>query len=230
MTAHTPATKAGGAASLLASISPAPPSPPSTVKDDFTAVMLQALGDGSDARDGADHPTATQMAQSKPASKGAPAPAPLTAYFLLSLLTPPKPTATSAKAAASDTAADAAVPSAPEKSSPKEVATDPSLAGLILALLAPPLPSLPKPTAHKNAALSIPVGPSVPPSPPAAAQSAGEAGAAKADEAEKTPPSVAQTLPPKEPEIKPLPTSGTSAASPSPRMSFSSERNEIAGR
>jgi hypothetical protein len=228
MTAHTPAPKASGVSALLASLSTVPPQPRAPAKDDFLAVMVQALIAGPE---GADHPTSAPPAQEKP--KEAAAPDPTAASLLLALLASPPPTLPkplSQKASVPGGPADPAAPADGEKSAPAAAAPDPSIASLLLALLAAPLPTLPKPQSHKSSALSVPVGPSVPPSPPAAAQSAGEARSAKTDAAEKPPVLPAQAPPAKEPENKPQPTSGTSAASTSPRMSYLSDRNEIAGR
>jgi hypothetical protein len=238
MTAHTPASKASDASALLASFSTVPPPPQPAVKEGFLAVMLQALIGGPG---GEDHPPAAPPAQEKPSAKEAAAPDPTAASLLLALLAPPLPTlrkppspnatVPSVPVVPSDSAAPAAPAQAvQEKPSPTEAAPDPTAASLLLALLAPPLPTLPKPSPHKSSALSVPVGPSVPPSPPASAQTAGEAKPGKTDDTEKTPLLPAQAPPTKEPENKPLPTSGTSVASTSPRMSFLSDRNEIAGR
>jgi hypothetical protein len=225
MTAQTPAPQASGAASLLASFSPVAPAP--APKEDFTKVMLQALSDGSD---GTEPSTTGPTAQQKTLPKEGSAPNPVSANFLLALLASPQASAPAHKSTGSDDTADATVPTGQEKSPAKEAAADPMLAGLILALLAPPLPTLAKAALHKSSVLAVPVGPSVPPSPPAVAQTAGKADDSKTEEAEKKPPLPEQTLPAKEAEKALPPTSGTSVASPSPRMSFSSESNEIAGR
>ncbi len=227
MTAPAPAPKASGAVSFLASLSSAAPSPQSSVKEDFTKVMLQALTGGADDSDA---PAKAQISQQKTLPKEGSAPNPMSANFLLSLLAQAQPTAPAHKSSDSDGTADPTVPSAQDKSPAKEATTDPMLAGLILALLAPPLPTLAKAAVHKSSVLSVPVGPSVPPSPPAAAQTAGKADDSKTDEPEKKPPLPAQTLPAKEAEKALPPISGTSVANTSPRMSFSSESNEIAGR
>jgi hypothetical protein len=92
------------------------------------------------------------------------------------------------------------------------------------------LPILAKAALHKASVPSGPVGRSEPPSPPAGAQTAGKADDSKTDEPEKKPLLPAQTLPAKEAEKALPPTSGTSVAITSSRMSFSSESNEIAGR
>jgi hypothetical protein len=227
MTAQAPAPKASGAASLPASLSSVPLTPQSPAEDDFTKVMLQALNGQSDDSDA---PTKAQTGQPKTPLKEGSAANPVSANFLLSLLAPAQPTATAHKSSDSDGTADSTVPTAQEKSTAKEASTDPMLAGLILALLAPPLPTLAKAALHKSSVLSAPVGPSVPPSPPAVAQTADKADDSKTDKAEKNPPLPAQTLPAQEAEKALPPTSGTSVANTNPRMSFSSESNEIAGR
>jgi hypothetical protein len=199
MTAHTPAPKASGVSALLASLSTVPPPPQPSVKENFLAVMLQALIDGPER---AEHPAAATPGQEKPSTK-------------------------------EEAASDSTAATKEEKPSPKEAAPDPSVTSLLLALLAPPLlnlPTLPKLASHKSSAPPVPAGPSGPASPVATAETAGEARAAKTDDAEKKPPLTAQALPAKEAETKLLPASGTSVASPSARMSFPSERNEIAGR
>ena len=228
MTAQTPAPKASGVSALLASFSTDPTPPQPSVKDNFLAVMLQALIAGPD---GADHPTSAQPTQEKP--KDAAAPDPTAASLLLALLTSPPatlPKSLSQNASVPGGSSDSADAAVEKKPTPTAAAPDPTIASLLLALLAPPLPTLPKPQSHKSSALSVPVGPSVPPAPPAAAQSSGEARSAKTDAAEKPPVLPEQPALAKEAENKLQPTSGTSVASTSPRMSNLSDRNEIAGR
>jgi hypothetical protein len=230
MTAHTPAPKASGVSALLASLSTVPPPPQPSVKEDFLAVMLQAVIAGPGV---ADHPPAAQPVQQKPSPTGAAAPGPTAASLLLAFLAPPLPTLPkppSHKVSVPDVPSVPSAQAPQDKPSPTEAAPDPTLASLLLALLALPLPTLPKAPSHKSSALSIPVGPSVPPSPPASAPSAGAARPAKTDAAEKPPPLLAQAPTTKEPESKPPPASGTSVASTGQRMSFLSQRNEIAGR
>jgi len=238
MTAHTPAPKASGVSALLASLSSVPSPPPPSVNDNFLAVMLQALVAGPD---GADHSQAAQTAQEKASPAKAAAPDPTPASLLLALLTPPQPALAKppsykvSAASVPDGDSDSSTSSAPaqttkDKPSPTEASLDLTAASLLLALLAPPLLNLAKPLSHKASAPPGPVVLSVPSGPSASTETAGEAKPAKADAAEKTPPSLAQVTPGKEPEIKPAPTTGTSAANTNQRMSFPPERNEIAGR
>jgi hypothetical protein len=178
MTAQTPAPKASGVSALLASLSSVPPPPQPSAKEEFLAVIQEALNAQPAA---ADNPPAAQPARDKPAPAKAAAP-------------------------------------------------DPSAAGMLLALLASPLPTLLKLPARQTSSRSAQVTPSTPPSATAPAQSAVETQPAKAPAVEKPPALPEQAPPPKEPENKPLPPSGTPVADTNPRMSLSSERNEIAGR
>jgi hypothetical protein len=123
----------------------------------------------------------------------------------------------------------AAQPARDKPAPAKAAAPDPTAAGMLLALLASPLPTLLKLPARQTLPRSAQVTPSTPPSAPAPAQSAVETQPAKTPAVEKPPP-LPEQAPPKEPENKPLPPSGTPVADTNLRMSLSSERNEIAGR
>jgi len=236
MTAQTPTAKASGVSALLASFSTVPPPPQPSVKEDFLAVMLQALIGGPD---GEGRLPAAQPAQEKPSPKEAAAPDPTSASLLPTLLAPPLPAQPKAPphkdSSASDPAVASTAPTAQEKPSSTDTPPDPSAASLLLALLAAPLLSLPNPPSHKSAAPSVPFVPSFPPASSVAGssapvQTAGDARPGKPDVAENLPSLQAQAPPIKEAENKLPPTSGTSAADTSQRMSTLSERNENAGR
>ncbi|HEV7927397.1 MAG TPA: hypothetical protein VGR14_18745 [Verrucomicrobiae bacterium] len=239
MTAYTPAPKASGVSALLASLSAAPtPPPPPSANDNFLAVMLQALVTEAD---GTDHPTSAQPAQEKTSAKEADVPDQKAARLLLASLAPPLPdlpkppsykaSATSMPVVGSDsTSSSAPAQTEKEKPAPTPAALDLTAASLLLGLLAPPLLNLAKPLSHKASAPAAPVAPTVPPTPSVSTVTAGESNPAKTDASEKTPSLLAQVSPTKEPEVSPAAISGTSAANTTPRMSFPSERNEIAGR
>jgi len=237
MTASTPAPKASGVSALLASFSSNPPPPPPSANDNFMDVMLQALVPRGD---GADRSPAAQSPPQKASAKDATVPDPTAVSLLLASLAPPLPNFTKAPsnkvsaASVADAGSDSP-PSAPaqtdkEKPTPTPVALDLTAASLLLGLLAPPLLNLVKPLLHKASSAPVPVVPSIPSVPAAPTETAGETKPSKTDTADKTPPLLAQVTPVKEPEIKPPPTSGTSAANTNQRMSFVPERNEIAGR
>jgi hypothetical protein len=234
MTAQTPAPKASSVSALLASLSTEPPPPEPSAKEDFLAVILQAL---TPRPGGADSPSSAQLAKGpeKPSSANAVATDSTSAGLLLAWLapplsnSPPLPGRKIPSALPAQTAGDAN--SAKEKPSSTEAgAPDLTATGLLLALLAPPLPILPQLPARKASVLSSQIAPSVTPAQPGPAQTASDAKPATTTAAEKLPLLPAQLAAQKEPENKPSPPSGTSAANTSQRMSFIPERNEIAGR
>ena len=239
MTAQTPAPKASGVSALLASLSTVPPPPEPSAKEDFLAVILQAL---TPKPGGSDSPPSAQPAKEaeKPSSTDAVAPDSTAANLLLTWLAPPLsslPQLPGRKVPTLSVPSNPPTQSAAEPNSAKEKpssmdasASDPTATSLLLALLAPPLPFLTHFPARKISAPSVAVVPSVPQAPPGTAQAATDAKPAKTAPAEKLPLALVQPSPPKEPESKPMPPSGTSVANTNQRMSFISERNEIAGR
>jgi hypothetical protein len=194
--------------------------------ENFLTVMLQALTDGGDD---ADHPSATTPTPQKPSPTQVTAPDTTSASLLLALLAPALPKPPAHTSSVSDAPSVPAAQTAQEKSSATETVPDITAASLLMALLAPPLITVTPPKPHKGSAAPGPVVLSVPADPPTSTQTSGEAKPAKPESAEKLP-LLAQSLATKEPENVSSPTSGTSAANPSQRMSFLSERNEIAGR
>jgi len=242
MTAQTPAPQASGVSALLASFSTVPPPPQTPAKEDFSAVILQAQM----AQPGG--PDSTPSGQSakdaeKSSSKGAATPDPTTAHLLLAWLFPPLTTLPQWAALKISAPSFPAVPSglpgqtgaepdsAKQKPSSTEAAApDLSVAGMLLALLCPPLPILPQLPARKVSAPSVPVVPSGPPAQPPAAQTAAQAKPAMTDAVEKTPLAQVLTPVPDDSESKTQALSGTPVANTSQRMSFISERNENAGR
>jgi hypothetical protein len=239
MTAQTPTSKASGVSALLASFSNVPPPPQPPAKEDFLAVILQALTAQSGVADSPSPGPPAKEAE-KPSSTDAAAPDPTAASLPPAWLAPAfaslfqspalKASALSFHSAPpSQTAAEAN--SAKEKpSSTDAAAPDLTAASLLLALLAPPLPNLPQLLARKVSAPSVAFAPAVPPGLPATAQTAAEAKPAATAAAEKSPLAPVLTPPPNAPESKSMPPFGTSVANTNQRMSFVPERNEIAGR
>jgi hypothetical protein len=242
MTAQTPAPKASSVSALLASLSTEPPPSQPSATDDFSEVIRQAETAQSGA---AENTSSAQTAKQteKPSATAATAAGAKDLSQLLAWLAPPilsLPQLPARKVAASSVPV---VPSALEDQNVGEAKTvkeqppatdsvdsDPMATSLLLALLAPPLPILPQLLSRKIAAPSGAVEHAVPPPPPGPAQSAAEVKPATKDASEKLPPAPIQLAAAKEPEAKEATPSGTSAANTTQRMSFTPERNEIAGR
>jgi hypothetical protein len=213
MTAHTPAPKASGVSALLASFSTVPPpQPEASTREDFLDFILQAVTTQSS---GTDNPASAQLAKEPENHRSSDAEGP-----------------------------------------------DLTAASLLLALLAAPLPTLPRALANKVSLQTVPTSPLIPttqqgatptptftetkPAKPTAG--AGEMicaadQAVLSKELENGPPpsstsASCEKLPLipiefpalKEPRNKSAPLSGTSVANTGERMSFTPERNEIAGR
>jgi hypothetical protein len=210
MTAHTPASKASSVSALLASLSTVPPQPEPSAKEDFLAVILQAL---TAQPGGTDSPPSAKPAKDpeKPSPKDAPAPDVTAASLLLAWMAPPLPNLPQLPAHKASAPSNPIIPSGPPaQSAPAQTPGEAKPAKAADTEKMPLAPAL-APLAKE---------PESEPSPPSTTPAV----------AEKLPPALVVSSPLKEPENKSTPPSGTSAANTSQRMSLTPERNEIAGR
>jgi hypothetical protein len=242
MTAQTPAPKASSVSALLASLSTEPPPAQSSGTDDFAAAIRQAQ---TAQPGGSDNTTSTQVARQSETQTATDAAAsePKDINQLLAWLAAPVLSFPQLPARKVHASSVPVVPSALEDENPGEAKTvkeqpptsdaaalDPTATSLLLALLTPPLPILPQLLSRKMAA-PVAAGAHAAPAPqPGPAQTASDTKPATKDADAKLPLTPMQLAPAKGEESKDAPASGTSAANTSQRMSFTSQRNEIAGR
>jgi hypothetical protein len=242
MTAQTPAPKASSVSALLASLSTEPkPTQPST-RDDFAEAIRHAQ---TAQTGGADNANSAQIAKQPemPSATDATVSEPKDINQLLAWLTAPVFSFPQLPARKVHASAVPVVPSALEDQNSGEAKTvkeqpptsdaaapDPTATSLLLALLAPPLPILPELLSRKMAA-PVAAGAHAAPAPqPGPAQTVADAKPGVKDAGEKLALTPIQLAPAKEEDAKDATPIGTSAANTSQRMSFTSERNEIAGR
>jgi hypothetical protein len=219
MTAQTPAPKASSVSALLASFSTLPPPPQPAAKEDFLAVILQAL---NPPPNGMGSPPSTESKKNPektaPADADPPADPPdvTAANLLLVWLAPPLPFLPPPLPKKGSTHSDPDVPLVPTKESASAPApaqggsSEPKPAKTVNAEKPPLSPLQVEPVKETENEPSTPGSTLVP----------GE---------EMPPVQVAFSLT-KEADGKPAAISGTSVANTAQRMSFTPERNEIAGR